>query len=435
MQLDRIYTMEETEELLSAKLMRNNARLRVLADTARTFAMAAIDYHELLEKVAFAAADLIGDGCIVTLLDDEGYLSTNTSAHRDAKLDQTYKKEIKSVKISAREGKNVSAQVVRSGDSVFGNVKPAEVASKTDDALKALVLLWNVHSYIVVPIQARSAIIGTLTLIRSAPGREYVEEDVALLQDVAARAGLAIETARLYMQLEKRVEERTHELQMLNKELEAFSYSVAHDLRAPLRSIDGYSQILIQDASAKLAHEEVQFLNKISASARKMNSLIEDLLKLSRVARSELAKQKINLSELVEEICSSLQDSDPERKVAVIIQPDVFCIGDFKLLEIALTNLLSNAWKFSRDNINAQIEFGVLKEGERSVYFIKDNGAGFDQAQAERIFTAFERLHSAKEFEGTGIGLAIVHRIILRHNGTIWTRGEVGKGATFYFTL
>ncbi|AZZ36118.1 hypothetical protein CIK05_04695 [Bdellovibrio sp. qaytius] len=427
--------MELQQQLLSEQLMRNNARFRLLAEVGRTFASAATDYHELLDKVAFAGSELIGDGCIVTLMDDDGQLSTKTSSHRDLKLDSIYKNQVKNLKISAQEGKNVSAQVVRSGKSVFGDVKPEEVAAKTDEALKALVLLWNVHSFVVVPIHARHNIIGTITLVRSAPGRSYAEEDVSLLQDVATRAGLAIETADLYRRLEERVKERTHELELLNKELETFSYSVAHDLRAPIRSIDGYSQILKQEAGAKLDSDEIQYLNKISASAKKMNSLIEDMLMLSQVARSELIRQKIDLSELVDEISDQLQDNSPMRTVSTVIQPGVVCFGDFKLLEIALTNLLSNAWKFTRHTVDAKIEFGSFEKDANTIYFIKDNGAGFDQAHVENIFAAFERLHSASEFEGTGVGLSIVQRIILRHQGKIWAEGQVNQGAAFYFTL
>jgi signal transduction histidine kinase len=427
--------MKSEQQLLSEQLIKNNARFKLMAEIGKSFAAAATDYDMLLDKVAYAGADLIGDGCIVTLIDEDGLLSTKTSAHRDPKLALIYKSQIKNIKISAQKGKNISAQVVRSGKPVFGNVKPEEVAAKTDDALKALVLIWNVHSFIVVPIQSRHATIGTLTLVRSRPGQEYAEEDVSLLQDVATRAGLTIEIADLYMRLEERVKERTRELEFLNKELESFSYSVAHDLRAPLRSIDGCSQILKQDAGDRLEPEELQLLDKISASVNKMNLLIEDMLTLSGVARSELTRKKVNLSDLVREICTQLQDASPDRQVAIEIQPEVTGNGDVKLLEIALTNLLSNAWKFTRNTAKAKIEFGTLEKDSTLIYFIKDNGAGFDQDQVEKIFAAFERLHEAHQFEGTGIGLSIVQRIILRHHGTIWAEGLIDQGATFYFTL
>lgn len=166
-----------------------------------------------------------------------------------------------------------------------------------------------------------------------------------------------------------------------------------------------------------------------------MNFLIEDLLKLSQVARTELIRQRINLSELVDDICTQLQVENLGRTVTVVIQPGVYGLGDYKLLEIALTNLLTNAWKFTRHTQDAKIEFGSFEKNSQTVYFVKDNGAGFDQSLVDKIFTTFERLHSAKEFEGTGVGLAIVHRIILRHHGTLRAEGHVDQGAAFYFTL
>lgn len=426
--------MEETEGLLSAKLMRNNARLRVLAEVANSFAIASTDYHELLNKIAFTAADLIGDGCVVTLVED-GIITTGASAHRNARLYDKFKIYADSMRIPVNESNAISAQVVRTGEPMIGDIDPQTLVDRSDENLKALLTILNVHSYAIVPVRVRNTVIGTLSLIRSVPGHSYDKDDVTLLQDLAARAGLAIENVRLYMQLDARVKQRTSELEFLNKELESFSYSVAHDLRAPLRSVDGYSQILLNDYGDGLDDEGRELLKKITDSAKRMNQLIEDLLKLSQVSRSDINKQKINLSELVEDIFYELQNHVLSRKIEIVIQPNVFCVGDFKLLEIALTNLIGNSWKFTRYTENPRIKFGSFKRASKVVYYVRDNGAGFDVTHAEKLFMPFQRMHNAKEFEGIGVGLAIVQRIINRHGGAIRASAKVNKGATFYFTL
>lgn len=426
--------MEETEELLSAKLMRNNARLRVLAEVANSFEVASTDYYQLLDKVATTAADLIGDGCIVTLVED-GMLITGASAHRDTNLSTKIKSYSEGMRIPVFDSKTVSAQVIRTGEVKFGDVTPQAMVDGTDEAIKPFVKILNVHSYAIVPVRVRNMIIGTLSLMRSEPGHSYDKDDVALLQDLAARAGLAIENVRLYMQLESRVKERTAELEFLNQELEAFSYSVAHDLRAPLRSMNGYSQILLNDYGEKLDDEGKNFLNKISESAKRMNRLIEDLLKLSQVTRSEINKQKVDLSELAEDIVADLRKDWPSRKIDIDIQKDVTCFGDVKLLEIALRNLIGNSWKFTIHKENPRISFGSVNRSGKTIYYVRDNGVGFDESHEETLFIAFQRLRNAKEFEGTGVGLAIVQRVIMRHGGIIRAKAKENRGATFYFTL
>ncbi|AZZ36117.1 hypothetical protein CIK05_04690 [Bdellovibrio sp. qaytius] len=422
-------------ELLSAKLMRNNARLRVLAEVANSFAITT-DYNELCDKIANTASDLIGDGCMLTLTDENNKVLVNVaSSHRDSEMRVVYKNYLKKIKVSTIDSSAISAQVIRSGELKYADVNPEDLVAKADDNLKALVAKLNVHSYAVVPIRVHGKIIGTLSLVRSAAGRSYEPEDISLLQDLAARGGLAIENLRLYNDLEARVNDRTHDLEIVNKELESFSYSVAHDLRSPLRSIDGYSQTVLQDKGEQLDDEAKELLNKISASAKRMNRLIDDLLNLSQVTRTEIVKQKVNLSELAEDIIFSLKETNPSRQVKINIQPNVFAMGDVQLLEIALTNLLSNAWKFTKKNNTACIEFGSFRRHTQMVYYVKDNGVGFDQAYSNKLFHAFQRLHDSQEFEGTGVGLAITQRVIHRHRGTIWAESTLNEGATFYFTL
>lgn len=232
------------------------------------------------------------------------------------------------------------------------------------------------------------------------------------------------------------LQQRQLELEALNKELESFSYSVSHDLRSPLRSIDGFSLLLLENCGTELSAQGLEYLTRIRSSTQRMGELIEDLLKLSHLSRIEIQKEDVNLSKLVESIILVLQQQNPQRHVEVTLSPDLIVFGDARLLQVALENLLSNAWKFSSKVDLAKIEFGqVSLEGGKNAYFIKDNGAGFNLAYADKMFGAFQRMHKASEFPGTGVGLATVQRVINRHGGKIWADSSVGKGAVFYFTL
>ncbi len=226
------------------------------------------------------------------------------------------------------------------------------------------------------------------------------------------------------------------QLREANRELEAFSYSVSHDLRAPLRSVDGFGQILLRDYSGKFLDERaVSYIRRMSAATARMGQLIEDLLSLSRVSRDEFHAQSLDLSRLARDIVRELRERDPGRDVTVSIEDGLLCNGDARLLRIALTNLFANAWKFTGKTPDACIELRVAQTGVERIYRIRDNGAGFDMAHAELLFAPFQRLHGPAEFEGTGIGLAIVQRVIHRHGGQIWAESEEGRGAAFYFTL
>ncbi len=245
-------------------------------------------------------------------------------------------------------------------------------------------------------------------------------------------------------ELEERVRDRTMQLEIANKELETFSYSVSHDLRAPLRSIEGFSQRLMEDYANQLDEAGLDALKRIRRSSQHMAHLIEDLLKLSRIGRSEMVWKSVDLTAMAVAVSADLQHTLPERSVEWIIQPGLVVMGDGTLLQIALENLLGNAWKFSGKRDRARIEFGTVSPasiageaiGEReTIYFVKDNGAGFDMAFAHKLFVVFQRLHSEEQFPGTGVGLSTVQRIILRHGGRIWAEGQLDQGATFYFTL
>jgi len=231
------------------------------------------------------------------------------------------------------------------------------------------------------------------------------------------------------------LQQSSAQLEATNKELESFSYSVSHDLRSPLRSIDGFSQALLEDYSARLDETGQEYLNRLRSSSQKMGELIDGLLKLSHLTRSEMHLEKVDLSALAEEISARLRETHTNRQTKFLIDSGLNVDGDPQMLRVLLENLLGNAWKFTRKTPRALIEFGSTANGARKTFFIKDNGAGFDMAYKDKLFSAFQRLHDTADFPGTGIGLATVQRIINRHGGSIRAEGAVGKGAAFYFTL
>lgn len=254
----------------------------------------------------------------------------------------------------------------------------------------------------------------------------------AAIRDVTERQ-LAEEKIK---SLNEDLKQRAIELEATNKELEAFSYSVSHDLRAPLRTIDGFSLALLEDYGDQIPDEGRNYLMRVRTAAQRMAQLIDDLLNLSRVTRATINPEPTNLSALALNTIRDLQQAAPERIVEISIAPNIIVSSDTRLMKVVFENLLSNAWKFTSKEEYARIEFGAMDDpGHGRVYYIRDNGAGFDMAYVNKLFGAFQRLHTASEFPGIGIGLAIVQRIINRHGGRIWAEGTVSGGATFYFTL
>jgi signal transduction histidine kinase len=257
------------------------------------------------------------------------------------------------------------------------------------------------------------------------------EQQEALRAEALARAALLEEIQRKNAALET----ANRHLVAVNHELEAFSYSVSHDLRAPLRSIAGFSQMMFEDYGERLDEQGKEYLTELIDTSHDMARLIDAMLRLSRVTRAEMRWEEVDLSSLARLIAGALAKTEPEREVTVAVAEGLIVEGDERLLHCALENLLGNAWKFTRRTGSASIELGTaIHEGQRA-YVVRDNGAGFDMAYGQHLFGAFQRLHSAREFEGTGIGLATVRRIIHRHGGKVWAEGRVGHGAAFYFTL
>jgi len=264
---------------------------------------------------------------------------------------------------------------------------------------------------------------------------EFDQVAVALTQMQANLADSLAETQRLNAELEQRVIERTAKLERINQELESFSFSVSHDLRAPLRSIDGFSQMLIEDYGDKLDAEGKNYLQRVRHAAQRMGAVIDDLLRLARITRTNMQRASVDLSTLAAEVAAELRRRMDMPAATLTIRPGMVVNGDPALLRIALENLLNNAFKYSGKLTAPNIEFSSTTRNGHAVFFVRDNGAGFDMAYVDKLFGTFQRLHREDEFPGTGIGLATVKRVIIRHGGEIWAESTVGKGATFYFTL
>jgi two-component system sensor histidine kinase/response regulator len=271
---------------------------------------------------------------------------------------------------------------------------------------------------------------------------EFVRSKVAVFVELAKKnellrrqAKLLAESEQAALELAETRAELVRDLEHKNRELESFSYAVSHDLRAPLRRIDSFSRAVLESQGDRLDEAGQRFLSRVREASRHMSQLIDDVLHLSRVTRADLRDQEVDLSSVAGLILARLQESEPERKLDAKVRPGVLVTGDSQLLKIAMENLLENAWKFTANEPESRIEFGMTQVGGEATYFVRDNGAGFDMTYTDRLFGPFQRLHPQGEFPGNGIGLATVQRIIHRHGGRVWAEGLVGQGATFYFTM
>jgi PAS domain S-box-containing protein len=411
-------------------LERSAARLAALSGAAHEFAVGSGNLDPLLDLVARRIAEIVGDGCVVRLisLDGEWIEPSASFYHPDSEV----RGRVLGLLGNARQrlGEGLSGRVAASGVAmIIPVVDPLDsVVPLGFQQIRAQI---DVASALAVPLRSRGRTVGVVTVVRGRHGDPYTIDDQLYAQDLADRAGLAIDNAVLVATLEQQVAERTAALEVANRELEAFSYSASHDLRTPLRAIEGFSQLLLDEYQGQIAGEGLDYLHRIRAATQRMAVLIDDLLKLSRIARVSLNVAVQDLTAIAAEVVADLGKRHPDRRVSVHLAPGLSARADERLLRILLENLLGNAWKFTAKHDPAQIWFGC----ERGAFYVRDTGAGFDMAYSSKLFTPFERLHSLTDYDGTGIGLAIVQRIVAHHGGRIWANAEVGKGAAFFFTL
>jgi DNA-binding response OmpR family regulator len=271
--------------------------------------------------------------------------------------------------------------------------------------------------------------------VRAQLRRKQIEDENRRIREELLHRELQTFEARAARELAETRAALVDQLERKNKELETFSYSVSHDLRAPLRTIEGFSQAVLEDYGATLPPQAQNYLQRVRTSAQRMSELIDDLLKLARITQAELSRTRTNLSQIAHAVAADLSQGTPERQVEIQIQDGLMVEADARLMRVMLNNLFGNAWKFTAKVAQPRVRFAAEQRGEGLVYFVQDNGAGFDMAYAEKLFGTFQRLHHESEFAGTGIGLATVYRIIDKHGGRVWANAEVGRGATFYFSL
>jgi light-regulated signal transduction histidine kinase (bacteriophytochrome) len=311
---------------------------------------------------------------------------------------------------------------VKTGEAIFQQVMQGETPPPYELRIPTNSGQWLVAEFVSSPQFENGRVMGLLGIARDITGRKQAEEQIRLWNE----------------QLEQRVAQRTAELETANRELEAFTYSVSHDLRAPLRAVAGFSRILREEYEPQLPAEAQQYLHRVQENAQQMGRLIDDLLAFSRLGRQTLKRQPLVPASLARMVLNELSDEQEGRQMQVNIGNLPVCQADPTLLKQVFANLLANALKFTRQRQVAVIEIGCLPKDAGNVspvYFVKDNGVGFDMQYVHKLFGVFQRLHRAEEYEGTGVGLAIVQRIINRHGGRIWAEGKMGEGATFYFTL
>lgn len=399
-------------------------QLSSLADAARKL-NSQLTGEELLQAIADIARDLVGAHVAVSAL-----RSADGSTVELCKISHSvkYPSVVPSASLLdyARGAGEGTPQVMRT-------------ARSSNTAAMEIGIEWSSAGCITVPLVMPSGRQSGALCVADKRAGEFAHNDERVLAQLADLAAAGLENARLYTEVEARVRKRTQELQDSNRELEAFSYSVSHDLRGPLRAIAGFTGLLRDRHYETIDADGRRCIDRVLAGTQRMSNLIDDLLELGRVTRVEIRRRQVDLSEYARTILTRLREAAPERAAATVIEPQVWVEGDPGLLEIALENLLDNAWKFTAGRPVAEIRFGTLREpgrndGERTL-FVQDNGVGFDPRYAANLFGVFQRLHAAGEFPGTGVGLATVQRIVQRHGGRIWAEAGVDRGATIYFTI
>ncbi len=436
--------------------MEREFQSKLLAEATRLLSTS-LDYEKTLVQLAEATVPNFADWCAIDIVQEDKSLKRLAVKHRDPEKVK-WALEIEDKYPPDPNAPTGVPAVIRSGKSEIYSEIPREMlsAAAIDEEHMRIIDEIGLSSALVVPLIARGHVLGSLTLVWAESKKHYDNDDLAVAEELGRRAGIAVDNARLYgeanreveerkraeeevrtlnLHLERRVKERTAEVRAAMAELEGFCYSVSHDLRTPMRSLSGNSRILLEDFGKELSPDVKEHLHRIALAASRMGELVDDLLQFSRLGRTQLVFQVVDLSLLADAAVTSFKSQNPVSNAEVKIQPGVEACGDPAALSLAIQNLIDNAMKYSSKNEHPRIEFGATEQEGGLVYFVKDNGVGFDMKYAHKIFQPFERLHRDAEFPGTGIGLANVRRIITRHGGQIWAEAEPGKGSIFFFTI
>ena len=422
----KVLRIRDAQEKAEESLKRSLARFELLSHTAEEL-LRTTEPQKVVESVCRKVMKYLDCHAFFNFLVDE--LTGKLHLNAFSGIPQDEAKRIEWLEF----GVAVCGCAARDAERII-----AEHIPTTPDERTELVKSYGIKAYCCHPLLGPGGkVIGTLSF--GTCGREtFSGEDISLMKAVTDQVAVAMTRMRNEADVLKLGEDmamRNVELETVNNELESFIYSISHDLRAPLRTMGGFAKIMKEDYSGSLDEQGRDYLRRIRIGSEKMTRLIDDLLNLSRISRQEISRVNVDLSKLARSVVSDFRMSDPGRNVDVVVAEDLFVDADHRLMEVVLSNLLGNAWKFTSTTEHARIEFGATQQDGKTIYYVRDNGAGFDPRYMEKMFWPFHRLHSDQEFEGTGIGLAIVERIIRRHGGKVWAEGEVGEGAAVYFTV